>query len=159
MDSENNDKKGNLKIISIVVAIVIVVILLLSFLLTNSNSQTMTSSEWYDEIVAWSDTRPEQPDFPSLNPGDSVKITGELTNISIESINGVNRTHIEIDGIFVYVYIIEDITDSFNVGDSVTLTLNIIEGQVPDSQGNPISGETIQGYHDQIPPSSLVKNS
>ena len=109
----------------IVLIVIIVVIGILAISLLGSSTVQMTSDEWQNEYDGYLDS---SGDFPSLDGGDTVEITGIITHLTYY----IQRDYsiLELDNLRFPIDFEGAIRDYYDVGDCITITLNIYEVSV-----------------------------
>lgn len=104
---------------------------------TSNQTLTMNIQEWDAEYQVYAASFSEgEYNFPSLNEGDTVLIKGNITKMTIYE----TSSKLYIDDTLLWSTIKGNLSESFSVGDFVTVTLTIGEG-IP----NPVSFPDIKG--------------
>ena len=118
--------KSSLIPVLIVIIVVIVVIGVLAIFLLGSSTVQMTPSEWQDE---YEDYGYGLGNFPSLDAGDTVEITGRITDIEYYGDSyfyySYDYSFLELDNVDFPLNFEGDLTDYYDEGDRVTITLHI----------------------------------
>jgi hypothetical protein len=113
-------------IIIVAVITIAVVLLLVLLLMFGAGTKNITANEWNDKYSEYSDSLTDL-DFQYLGIGDTVVITGEITDILYY--NWVETTYIELDGQDLdMLYFDGNLADDYDVGDRISITFHI-EGE------------------------------
>ena len=120
-----NEKKMKVNIWMIVIVIIIIVIILAIVLGPKTKRYDM--AEWRSVVYEWEVLERyslnEESDFPGLDIGDKVKITGIVTNVTYNSLN--DESVLCLDDIEFYWSFEGNLSKKLVIGDEITITLSI----------------------------------
>ncbi len=141
------EEKSRTKKAAVILLLAIAIIMLLFvFILSSGKTVEMNIDEWFLEDRSWNDSYiARNPDFPTLNAGDTVQLTGEITEIRtvdgeytwIRLYSPQSGANLPGGNPFDYPFI-GNITGNYSSGDNITITFSIVK----DTIGG-VSGEYI----------------
>jgi len=105
---------------AVILALVIVVVILAVVLLMGGATKTLTPTQFNSELTSWATSNPIG-NFPNLNPGDTVKISGSIDSITAYPLG--TGSIVTLSGT-AFLFPVS-LPSGCAVGDTLTLTLHI----------------------------------
>ncbi len=134
-------EKPNIINIWLAITIIVTVVVALGYILISNNTHHYSMEEWDDIVTEYNIVRNynlNSPfDFPGLNPGDKIIISGNVTNITHNQDSIVSVLYL--DDIRFQWWFEGNLTEIISIDDEVSISLTITTNPEYNSPGETIA--------------------